>query len=118
MIAEGDVVLPLAKQPGRRGERGERSRWQIQRPERVAAVGIFRGAPSTKENTGHRNRIAGPYEFYWGAVQKKRAEKSALFFDGLLWNWIVCYALSYICLGAKWMGLRVRLLLPGRCRLR
>ena len=37
-------------------KRGERCRWQIKRPERVAVVGGRRSRPVGKENTGHHNR--------------------------------------------------------------
>ncbi len=38
------------------GERGERRRWREERPERVAAVYIFKAAVTAAENIGHRNR--------------------------------------------------------------
>ena len=38
------------------GERWERRRGRIQRPERVAAVSRCQGAPSTQADAGHRNR--------------------------------------------------------------
>ena len=41
-----------------RGERRERCRWQVKRPERVAAVGERRSRTVGKESTGHRNRSA------------------------------------------------------------
>ena len=36
-------------------ERGERCRWQMKRPERVAAVGVQRSCAVGKAHTGHRN---------------------------------------------------------------
>ena len=39
------------------GERGERRRWREERPERVAAVYIFKAALTAAENIGHRNRV-------------------------------------------------------------
>ena len=42
-----------------KGERWERCRWQMKRPERVAAVGERRSRSVGKESTGHRNRTAG-----------------------------------------------------------
>ena len=45
---------------GRRGERGERRRGRIKRPERVAAVGERRCRTVGKESTGHRNRAPAP----------------------------------------------------------
>ena len=47
------------------GERGERCRWQMKRPERVAAVGERRSRAVGKEITGHRNRGA------CGAIRKR-----------------------------------------------
>ena len=41
----------------RRGERWERRRGRIQRPERVAAVGEGRSRTDGKESAGHRNRM-------------------------------------------------------------
>jgi len=38
------------------GERWERRQWRMKRPERVAAVYIFKAALTAAENIGHRNR--------------------------------------------------------------
>ena len=38
------------------GERWERCRWQMKRPERVAAVGVQRSRTDGKAHTGHPNR--------------------------------------------------------------
>ena len=45
------LALPISP-----GERTECCQWQIKRGERVAAVYIFKVAPTTVENIGHRNR--------------------------------------------------------------
>ena len=42
----------------RKGERWERRRGRIQRPERVAAVGVQRSRSADKAYTGHRNRTS------------------------------------------------------------
>ena len=41
----------------REGERWERRRGRMQRPERVAAVSRCQGAPSTQADAGYRNRL-------------------------------------------------------------
>ena len=51
------VALPTERSEGGR-ERGERCRWQMKRPERVAAVGEQRSRTVGKAHTGHRNRGA------------------------------------------------------------
>ena len=40
---------------GARGAKHLALGWQIKRPERVAAVYIFKAAPTAAENIGHRN---------------------------------------------------------------
>ena len=45
------------------GERGERCRRQIKRPERVAAVGVQRSRSVGKAHTGYRNRTPAPKQY-------------------------------------------------------
>jgi len=53
MVREVRSIFNL-RVPG--GERGERRRGREERPERVAAVYIFKAASTAAENIGHRNR--------------------------------------------------------------
>jgi len=53
------IVLPTARSEGGR-EQGERCRWQMKRPERVAAVGVQRRRTVGKAHAGHRNSKTAP----------------------------------------------------------
>ena len=57
---DGDNTIRGAAEAIESRERGERCRWQIKRPERVAAVGVQRSRSVGKAHTGYRNRTPAP----------------------------------------------------------
>ena len=65
------------------GERWERCRWQVKRPERVAAVGERRSRTVGKESTGHRNRncSSGGCSRYNNTKALKTAQTLGFFAD-------------------------------------